>query len=84
VTNRLKELALHSLARHPSPLGHGRLRHRLSKRKPNETFTYRLPVVRSGTYWYHRHSRFQEQTRMVGAIIIEPRDKDSINFDESM
>jgi CopA family copper-resistance protein len=48
---------------------------------PNETFTYRIPVVQSGTYWYHSHSRFQEQTGVVGAIIIEPRDKDPINFD---
>jgi FtsP/CotA-like multicopper oxidase with cupredoxin domain len=39
---------------------------------PNETFTYRTPVVQSGTYWYHSHSRFQEQTGMLGAIIIEP------------
>jgi hypothetical protein len=26
-----------------------------------ETFTYRIPVKQSGTYWYHSHSRFQEQ-----------------------
>ena len=35
----------------------------------------------SGTYWYHSHSRFQEQTGLVGALIIEPRDKDPIEFD---
>jgi CopA family copper-resistance protein len=49
--------------------------------KPNETFTYRIPVVQSGTYWYHSHSRFQEQTGLAGVIVIEPRDKDLINFD---
>jgi FtsP/CotA-like multicopper oxidase with cupredoxin domain len=27
-----------------------------------ETFTYRIPIAQSGTYWYHSHSRFQEQT----------------------
>ena len=27
-----------------------------------ETFTYRIPIVQHGTYWYHSHSRFQEQT----------------------
>jgi CopA family copper-resistance protein len=48
---------------------------------PKETFIYRIPVVQSGTYWYHSHSRFQEQTGVVGAIVIEPRDEDSINFD---
>ena len=49
--------------------------------RPNETFIYRIPVVQSGTYWYHSHSRFQEQTGLVGVIVIEPRDKDLINFD---
>ena len=24
---------------------------------PGQTFTYRFPVVQSGTYWYHAHSR---------------------------
>ncbi|HJT98356.1 MAG TPA: copper resistance system multicopper oxidase, partial [Rhodanobacteraceae bacterium] len=27
----------------------------------------------SGTYWYHSHSRFQEQTGLYGPIVIEPR-----------
>ena len=30
--------------------------------KPEETFTYRFTVVPSGTFWYHSHSDFQEQT----------------------
>ncbi len=38
------------------------------------TFTYRFPVVQAGTYWYHSHSRFQEQVGLYGAIVIEPRD----------
>jgi CopA family copper-resistance protein len=49
--------------------------------EPNETFTYRIPVVQSGTYWYHSHSRFQEQTGIAGAIVIDPRKKDLIEFD---
>jgi CopA family copper-resistance protein len=40
---------------------------------PGETFTYRFPVHQSGTYWYHSHSRFQEQTGLYGPIVIEPR-----------
>jgi len=39
---------------------------------PGETFTYRFKVQQSGTYWYHSHSGFQEQTGMFGAIIIDP------------
>jgi FtsP/CotA-like multicopper oxidase with cupredoxin domain len=48
---------------------------------PGETFTYRIPVKQSGTYWYHSHSRFQEQTGHYGPLIIEPRGKDRIQSD---
>ncbi|MDQ6679468.1 MAG: copper resistance system multicopper oxidase [Pseudomonadota bacterium] len=41
--------------------------------QPGETFTYRFDVKQSGTYWYHSHSRFQEQTGLYGPIVIEPR-----------
>ncbi|MCZ6658582.1 MAG: copper resistance system multicopper oxidase [Gammaproteobacteria bacterium] len=40
--------------------------------EPGTTFTYRFRVKQSGTYWYHSHSGFQEQTGMYGAIIIDP------------
>ena len=40
---------------------------------PGETFSYRIPLHQSGTYWYHSHSGFQEQTGLYGAIIVEPR-----------
>jgi CopA family copper-resistance protein len=39
---------------------------------PGETFAYRFPVRQSGTYWYHSHSGFQEQTGLYGPIVIEP------------
>jgi len=39
---------------------------------PGETFTYRFPVRQSGTYWYHSHSGFQEQTGLYGPLVIEP------------
>ena len=39
---------------------------------PGETFVYRFPVHQSGTYWYHSHSMFQEQTGLYGAIVIAP------------
>jgi CopA family copper-resistance protein len=41
--------------------------------EPGSTFVYRFRVNQSGTYWYHSHSRFQEQTGLYGALIIEPR-----------
>src|ERR1700730_7587355 len=40
---------------------------------PGETFVYRFPVHQSGTYGYHSHSMFQEQTGLYGAIVIEPK-----------
>src|SRR5712671_7663531 len=40
---------------------------------PGETYVYRFRVNQSGTYWYHSHSRFQEQTGLYGPIVIEPR-----------
>ncbi|MGH8031962.1 MAG: copper resistance system multicopper oxidase [Luteimonas sp.] len=40
---------------------------------PGETFTYRFDVKQSGTYWYHSHTRFQEQTGLYGAIVVAPR-----------
>ncbi len=40
---------------------------------PGETYTYRFKVNQYGTYWYHSHSRFQEQIGLYGPIVIEPR-----------
>ncbi len=46
-----------------------------------ETFTYSFDVVQSGTYWYHSHSGFQEQTGVYGSIIIDPKEKDPFEYD---
>ncbi|CAO3867925.1 copper resistance system multicopper oxidase [Achromobacter mucicolens] len=48
---------------------------------PGQTFTYRFDVRQSGTYWYHSHSGFQEQTGLYGAIVIDPRHRDPIASD---
>ena len=45
---------------------------------PGETFVYRFKVRQSGTYWYHSHSGFQEQTGMYGAMVVEPADAEPI------
>ncbi|MGB2064590.1 MAG: copper resistance system multicopper oxidase [Marinomonas gallaica] len=49
--------------------------------KPGETFEYKFPVKQSGTYWYHSHSGFQEQTGVYGAIVIDPKEADPVVFD---
>ena len=41
---------------------------------PGATFVYRFKVKQSGTYWYHSHSHFQEQTGLYGPIVIDPRE----------
>ena len=48
---------------------------------PGETFTYRFKVRQAGTYWYHSHSGFQEQTGLYGAIIIDPSNAETIRAD---
>ena len=49
--------------------------------KPGETFTYQFDAVQSGTYWYHSHSGYQEQTGLYGSIIIDPRGTDPVQYD---
>ena len=48
---------------------------------PGETFTYRFPVIQNGTYWYHSHSGFQEQTGAYGAIIVDPKEPEPFSYD---
>ena len=49
--------------------------------KPGTTFQYRFPAIQNGTYWYHSHSGFQEQTGAYGAIVITPKDGYPYSFD---
>lgn len=49
--------------------------------RPGETFKYQYQVKQSGTYWYHSHSGFQEQTGVFGPIIIDPAGRDPIQYD---
>ena len=49
---------------------------------PGETFTYTFTVKQNGTYWYHSHSGFQEQTGVYGSIIIDPIKKDPYDYDK--
>jgi CopA family copper-resistance protein len=49
--------------------------------KPGETYHYEFDVNQSGTYWYHSHSGFQEQTGLYGAIVIDPKEPDPVECD---
>ncbi len=48
---------------------------------PGATFRYQFQVKQSGTYWYHSHSGFQEQTGQYGSIIIDPATTDPVSSD---
>jgi CopA family copper-resistance protein len=49
--------------------------------KPGTTHKYQFKVNQSGTYWYHSHSGFQEQTGAYGAIVIEPKEPPPYKYD---
>lgn len=48
---------------------------------PGETYRYRFTVKQAGTYWYHSHSRFQEQSGSYGPIVIDPSDGEPFHYD---
>jgi FtsP/CotA-like multicopper oxidase with cupredoxin domain len=48
---------------------------------PGQTYTYRIHIRQSGTYWYHAHSEGQEQAGQYGALIIDPAGDDPIAVD---
>ena len=82
VTNRLREptsIHWHGI-RVPSPMD-GVPGFSFAGIAPGETFVYRFPVQQSGTYWYHSHSGFQEQTGLYGAIVVEPKAGYRYRFD---
>ncbi len=48
---------------------------------PGETFVYRFPIVQSGTYWFHSHSKFQEPDGAYGAIVIKSKKREPFRYD---
>ncbi|PTV53459.1 copper resistance system multicopper oxidase [Acinetobacter seifertii] len=42
---------------------------------PNGDFIYRFKVKQNGTYWYHAHSKGQEQDGLYGPLVIYPKGK---------
>ena len=49
--------------------------------RPGETHTYRFTVRQGGTYWYHSHTRFQEQRGMYGALVIDPLEPEPFSYE---
>ena len=41
--------------------------------EPGDIHLYKFPIVQNGTYWYHSHTMFQEQSGLYGAIVIRKK-----------
>ncbi len=48
---------------------------------PGEAYQYRFTLRQSGTYWYHSHSMFQEQSGLYGALVIDPLEPPPYRYD---
>ena len=84
VTNNLKEpssIHWHGLILPSAMDGVPDISNNFNGIAPGETFTYQFKLVQSGTYWYHSHSGFQEQTGLYGSIIVDPIDTDPVAYD---
>ena len=46
--------------------------------KQGLTHLFEFPVVQNGTYWYHSHTKLQEQIGMYGALIFLKRNEPAI------
>ena len=46
--------------------------------QPQGDFTYRFKVRQNGTYWYHAHSKGQEQDGLYGPLVIYPKGKQPV------
>ncbi|WP_069659058.1 multicopper oxidase domain-containing protein [Arcticibacter eurypsychrophilus] len=46
--------------------------------KPHSTYVYKFPVIQNGTYWYHSHTKLQEQSGMYGALIFNKKNEPKI------
>lgn len=51
--------------------------------KPGTTFKYEFPIRQSGTYWYHSHTMFQEQSGVFGSLLINPKEK-TLDYDKDL
>ncbi|MAN29515.1 multicopper oxidase domain-containing protein [Mesonia oceanica] len=51
--------------------------------KPGTTFKYEFPIKQSGTYWYHSHTMFQEQSGVFGSLLINPKEK-TLDYDKDL
>ncbi|NUU34865.1 copper resistance system multicopper oxidase [Pseudomonas sp. C2B4] len=49
--------------------------------EPGGTYVYQFKVRQNGTYWYHSHSGFQEQSGVYGPLVIDAKDPEPFQYD---
>ena len=48
---------------------------------PDGMYVYKFKVRQNGTYWYHSHSGFQEQSGVYGPLVIDAKDPEPFTYD---
>jgi CopA family copper-resistance protein len=43
--------------------------------KAGQTHLFKFPIVQNGTYWYHSHVKWQEQSGMYGALVFRKKEE---------
>ena len=49
--------------------------------EPGGSYLYQFKVRQNGTYWYHAHAHFQEQTGLYGPLIIDSRKPEPFSYE---
>ncbi|KZN15542.1 MULTISPECIES: copper resistance system multicopper oxidase [Pseudomonas] len=49
--------------------------------EPDGMYVYQFKVRQNGTYWYHSHSGFQEQSGVYGPLVIDAREPEPFQYD---
>ncbi|QAY85250.1 copper resistance system multicopper oxidase [Pseudomonas arsenicoxydans] len=49
--------------------------------EPGGMYVYQFKVRQNGTYWYHSHSGFQEQSGVYGPLIIDAKKPEPFQYD---
>ncbi|WP_439850781.1 copper resistance system multicopper oxidase [Pseudomonas syringae] len=48
---------------------------------PDGLYVYRFKVRQNGTYWYHSHSGFQEQSGLYGPLVIDAKEPEPFGYE---
>ncbi|CAI8932358.1 copper resistance system multicopper oxidase [Pseudomonas sp. IT-P294] len=49
--------------------------------EPGGVYVYQFKIRQNGTYWYHSHSGFQEQSGVYGPLVIDAKEPEPFQYD---